>query len=186
MAKLKKNEQIMLGVIGIMIVVFIIMDPYYFIYRHPPVEKPDSLAVGAKPGAKPVAGKPPAGAPPASVPGVPAGAMPAVGAAASTQTAQKRPVPPPIVRIRREPIHFATWGRDPFAQTHRQFDEAAAITNFSLGGISVRGEDRYALVNSQIVRVGDNIGGMQISRIEKDYVILNRGKQTYTLTWGQH
>ncbi len=33
---LKKNEKLMLAGIGVMIVVFIVMDPYYFIYKDPP------------------------------------------------------------------------------------------------------------------------------------------------------
>jgi type II secretory pathway component PulC len=52
-----------------------------------------------------------------------------------------------------------------------------------LGAISVRGNDRYALINSRVMRSGDEIGGMTIERIERDRVILSAGGRNYTLTW---
>ncbi len=76
------------------------------------------------------------------------------------------------------------WVRDPFVKGRPDLDEQALIETMKLGVISVLGNDRMALINSQPVRVGDNINGMVIDRIGTDYVILSsvRGRD-YTLTW---
>jgi len=169
---LKKNEKLMLAVIGVMIIVFIVMDPYYFIYRKPPEDTPPAAVAGKTPnGAATVA--PTAAVAPTQAASTPVAS--AVGGAGAGGTP----------RIKREPMPFANWGRDPFLQIHRGAEDVTALSTLKLGGISVRGTDRYALINSQITHIGDAVGGLTVARIEKDFVLLTRGGQTYTLTWGQ-
>lgn len=99
MPPLKKNEKIMLAGIGVMIVVFIVMDPYYFIYRDPPEATPSAPTTGNKP--KPAAG----------------------GGAKPVQSAKPTEPAAPVVddRPKREPVVFNNWGRDPFVQAKRNF-----------------------------------------------------------------
>jgi len=169
MPPLKKSEKLMLAGIGVMIIVFIVMDPYYFIYRTPPVEEevPVKGAVGA-------------GAPALTPSATPAGNQRAASGAPAAAA-----VAPPDNRPKREPIQFSQWGRDPFLQVRRGAEETSAFSRLSLGGISVTGKDRYALINSQIMHTGDVIEGMTVARIEKEFVLLTHGGRTYTLTWGQ-
>lgn len=161
MPPLKKSEKRMLIAIGVMVVA-LAWNPNHWFYGKPPGE-----ASSATPGAGVEAAP---AQPNASVAAKGAPAIEAPGAA---------------VRPRREPIHFANWGRDPFVQVRRGQVDAAAVSGFKLGGISVRGNDCYALINSQIVREGDIIGGMTITRIEREKVILSKGGQSFALTWGQ-
>jgi len=161
MPPLKKSEKMMLVGIGIMVIVFIIMDPYYFIYRTPPVEE-----VAAPPGK--------AAAPAAQAVVPPKGG--AKGAVAGGNLAEAAP--------KRPRTEFAEWSRDPFMQVRRSADETSSINSLKLEGISVRGKDRYALINSQIMHPGNIIEGMTVVRIEKDFVLLTHGGRTYTLTWG--
>jgi len=174
MPPLKKSEKIMLAGIGVMIVVFIVMDPYYFIYRKPPVVE-SAPATGA-------AGASAKSATQAATPATPAPAGNQRGAVSAVVA----PAPPVDKRPKREPIQFSQWGRDPFLQLRRGVEETSSINSLKLGGISVTGKDRYALINSQIMHTGDVIQGMTIARIEKEFVLLTHGGRTYTLTWGQH
>jgi len=171
MPPLKKNEKIMLAGIGVMIIVFIVMDPYYFIYKDPPVPEAATPVGAEKPGVRHTK---PAATPPQK------GTKPAKGG-------KGEPVAEPMVdnRPKREPIQFNQWGRDPFIQTKRSYDDQQAISGLKLGGISTKGADSYVLINKQILRVGDGIEGLIVSRIESDRVHLSKGGQTYILTGGQ-
>lgn len=168
MPALKKNEKIMLAGIGVMVVVFIVMDPYYFIYKDPPDPTADTKGAGKK-GAAPA--KEVRHAPKPKT-------QPAKGAKeeAVESSEDKRP--------KREPIQFENWGRDPFVQARRSFDDAQAISGLRLGGISTKGADSYALINKQILRIGDSIEGLIVTRIESDRVLLSKGGQTYVLMGG--
>ncbi len=170
MPALKKTEKLMLAGIGVMVVVFIAMDPYYFIYRDPPEIATAVPVAGAKPGA-PTAqtAKQPAAKP--TKPGK--GSKEEVDA---TEIVDNRP--------KREPVVFNNWGRDPFVQEKRSYDDVQVISGLTLNGISRKGEDSYALINKQIVRVGDAIEGLTVSRIEPDRVLLSKGGQTYVLMGG--
>lgn len=179
MPPLKKNEKLMLAGIGVMIIVFIAMDPYYFIYRKPPVEEPAAPPAGAKPtGLPPPAAQSPAVANAAATVANVAGKVTGQLAAVITGAEQSKP--------KRERIPFTNWVRDPFAQSMRSLDDQLSVSTLKLGGISVRGGVKYALINSQVMREGDMIGGLTLSKIEKDRVLLSKGSISYTLTWGQH
>ena len=75
------------------------------------------------------------------------------------------------------------WGRDPFWEAS---DTAGKLNEFELKGISFsRNTKGYALINDQIFSVGDMMGGYEISRVEKDRVMLTRGTQTFFLTFSE-
>ena len=159
----------MLGLIGVSIVVFVWMDPYYFMWRKEAPPAPPS-----KPGA-------------AAKPGAPAAAAaPAQSGAAATPAQPAAPVIPPTQARRntRPPVEFTDWARDPFIQARRFVDDQSQASGFKLEGVSVRGKDRYALINTQILRVGDTIGAMSVIKIEKDRVTLSRNGRDFVLTMG--
>ncbi len=175
MPPLKKNEKLMLAGIGVMVVVFVAMDPYYFIYRDPPETTSEEPAKGAKTGGEK-----------AKVDNAKAEKAPAKQAKSNHGSKHEQAAEPaPDNRPKREPVVFNSWGRDPFVQTKQTIDDAQAVSGLKLSGISVKGDDSYALINKQIVRTGDAIEGMIVSRIEADRVMLSKGGQTYTLMGGR-
>jgi hypothetical protein len=75
------------------------------------------------------------------------------------------------------------WGRDPFWALS---DSTGKLNELELKGISFSKKKKgYAFINDQIVGVGDTMGGYEISRIEKDRVMLTRGAQTFFLTFSE-
>jgi type II secretory pathway component PulC len=75
------------------------------------------------------------------------------------------------------------WGRDPFWVLS---DSTGTLSELELKGISFSGSKKgFAFINDQIVSIGDMIGGYEISRIEKDRVMLTRGTQTFFLTFSE-
>jgi len=163
MPPLKKNEKMMLALIGAALVVFIAMDPYFLIWKKPP-DTGKKGAKGAAPAAAAAQVQPAAQTTPAAVESAPAGT-----GRRSTIGATRVP--------------YETWKRDPFTRTRAYLEETYNLAQFKLGAISVRQEDRYALINSRIVREGDQIGGMTVDRIERNQVILVAGGRSYTLSW---
>ena len=82
-----------------------------------------------------------------------------------------------------ERITLNKWGRDPFVQARPDLDMDETISDLKLGVISIRGDDRMAMINSKPVRVGDRINGLRVDRIESGQVILSNSTLEYTLTW---
>jgi type II secretory pathway component PulC len=77
----------------------------------------------------------------------------------------------------------AAWGRDPFLSMS---DSTGKLNEFELKGISFsRDKKGYAFINNQIVSAGDRLGGYEVTRIEKDRVMLTRGTQTFFLTFSE-
>jgi len=65
-------------------------------------------------------------------------------------------------------------------------DSRGTLNELVLKGISFSHNKKgYAFINDQIVSVGDALGGYDISRIEKDRVMLTRGAQTFFLTFSE-
>ncbi|MBM3326492.1 MAG: hypothetical protein FJY65_05875 [Calditrichaeota bacterium] len=160
MPPLKKNEKVMVTLIGVSVIVFVAMDPYYIIWK----KKPSSTTTPADTTHKAAA---------------------APGAAIVDKLQPQAARVTGVGRPQREPVPYTNWGRDPFVQARRYIDDETTVAELKLGGISVRGEDRYALINKQIVRQGDEIAGMSVERIEKDRVIISRGGRSFILTWGR-
>jgi len=82
-----------------------------------------------------------------------------------------------------ERISVSGWKRDPFVRTRPDLEEDALISTLRLSAISVKGEDRMAMINSKPVRVGDTIKGLEVRKIESGKVTLQSGENSYTLTW---
>jgi len=162
MPPLRKNEKAMLVLIGVALVVFVAMDPYYLVWKKKPLppakeEKRQGAQTATAP-AKTAAG--------------------AVVAKATGGEAFQR-----TSTVATERMPFEGWRRDPFVQTRAYLDERVDLSDLKLGAISVRKQDRYALINSRVVRMGDIISGMVVDRIERDRVVLVSGGRSYTLTW---
>ncbi len=142
-----KRDKVLLGLTGIAVIFFIIVDPYYFIWKSPPEPEtpgganPDSIKVA-------VAGK--------------------STVAAIAQPARKR-------------VQLEEWGRDPFVQEQQHLDFVKTASDLKLTGISLRGRDRYALINSKIVKVGDEIGNMIVAAIKEDRVILKKNGRDFII-----
>ncbi|MCF7810826.1 hypothetical protein K9N50_07540 [bacterium] len=160
-AKEKKREKIMLGLIGVGVIVFLILDPYYFIWKKPPVPEETTKA--------PVATQKIAD-------------IKTVTKKKSTETKEK--VSKGRLKIEHEKIDLEGWHRDPFVQGRPDIEDEELIASMKLGIISVTGNDRMALINSQAVRPGDDIKGMKVDRIESNYVVLSTEQgRDYILTW---
>ncbi len=82
-----------------------------------------------------------------------------------------------------ERISLKEWGRDPFVQARPDLDVEALFGDLKLGVISVKGDDRMAMINSKSVRVGDEVNGLKVTSIESGRVILQSDEISYTLTW---
>ncbi len=74
------------------------------------------------------------------------------------------------------------WGSDPFVRDWILFNEVA---NLNLRAITVTSGGASALINDQILQVGDEISGKRIVSIEADKVTLEQGGRTFTLTLGE-
>jgi hypothetical protein len=75
-----------------------------------------------------------------------------------------------------------TWGTDPFVRDWVSVNELA---NLKLKAVTLGGEHPYALINDQILQVGDVISGKRIVKIESDNVTLEQGGRTFTLLLGE-
>ena len=75
-----------------------------------------------------------------------------------------------------------TWGSDPFVRDWVMVNELA---NLKLKAITLGGERPYALINDQILQVGDEISGKRVTKIESDNVTLEQGGRTFTLLLGE-
>lgn len=62
-----------------------------------------------------------------------------------------------------------------------QVSEVANVSNFSLTGISWHGNSGFAIINGQIVKLEDVVGGYRVDKIAKDHVLLKQGSKTLRL-----
>ncbi|MEO0070905.1 MAG: hypothetical protein ABIK39_02325 [candidate division WOR-3 bacterium] len=74
------------------------------------------------------------------------------------------------------------WGSDPFVRDWILFSEVA---NLNLRAITITTSGASALINNQILQVGDEINRKRVVKIEEDKVILEQGGRTFTLTLGE-
>jgi len=75
-----------------------------------------------------------------------------------------------------------TWGADPFVRDWVMVNELA---NLRLKAITLGGDRPYALINDQILQIGDEISGKRVAKIESDNVTLEQGGRTFTLLLGE-
>jgi len=96
-------------------------------------------------------------------------------AVAPLTAAQKENTQPAVS----EPIE---WGSDPFV---RDWVLTSEVANLNLRAITIGNNGASALINDQIVQVGDEIGRKKVIQIEFDRVTLEQGGRTFTLTLGE-
>lgn len=87
-----------------------------------------------------------------------------------------------------KPLSYnGTWEDDPFYYlTTDELMDHGMLGNMFKGGdvdikitaISIRGTEGIAIVNNEVVTVGDPIGGFIVDQIGRNYVILRKGTKT--------
>lgn len=70
------------------------------------------------------------------------------------------------------------WGEDPFV---REFSYISEIKDLMISAITISENEAYAIINNQIVQVGDVIDGKKVVAIEKDRVIVEKGGKRFTV-----
>jgi len=74
------------------------------------------------------------------------------------------------------------WGADPFV---RDWVLSEDIKDLKLKAVTQSGSRAYALINDQILEIGEIIQGKKIVAIDRDNVILEQGDRRFTLILGQ-
>jgi hypothetical protein len=90
-----------------------------------------------------------------------------------------------------------TWGRDPFTSAELDMvtietvaegevpeQEVEPKKTFSLTGILKRGDRSIAIIDQQLVRVGDVFEGVEVMQIENEKVILKQDDEELELRLG--
>lgn len=155
---------VIIGIIGILLAGYI-----HFFTGKKKTPTPVAPAPAAAPAAQAPAQAAPAGTPTkpgAAVPGIPAGA----GQAAAPQRFDKAQLDKLDVG----------WTRDPFLlpktkEEKRPGRSQAQEVTFKLVAIMEKGGERVAVIDHEVVKKGDIVGGETVQDIQKDKVILIRG-----------
>lgn len=74
------------------------------------------------------------------------------------------------------------WGEDPFV---RDFSYIAEMKSLIVSAITISENEAYAIINNQIVHVGDIIEGKKVIAIERDRVIVEKGGKRFTIFLGE-
>lgn len=101
---------------------------------------------------------------------------------AVTETAENLPVsevvPPEVTKpISAKEIE---WGRDPFVKAPERKEKEGTI-GLTLEGIIWDETNPQAIINNEIVTIGDKINGLEVVEIKKDEVTLTDGKTQHKL-----
>lgn len=94
------------------------------------------------------------------------------------------PAAPPLAgsleqrRGQRKRSTYKNWGRTPFIITKTPVSDSSRL---SIGGIVYDEKDICALINDQVVHVGDQVNENRVVDIRRDRVILNDGKKDFEL-----
>ncbi|MGQ9707740.1 MAG: hypothetical protein ACUVUR_02555 [bacterium] len=104
--------------------------------------------------------------------------------AAAIKTAVEGTVAPLAAKVESQPAvsEPVEWGSDPFVRDWMLMSEVA---NLNLRAITVSSNGASALINDQILQIGDVISGKRVINIESDRVTLEQGGRTFTLTLGE-
>ena len=78
--------------------------------------------------------------------------------------------------------NYTSWGRNPFTL---QKTSSKAFKDLILDGIMWDKEKPLAIINGEIVKIGDNISANLVVDIKQDRVILNDGTKDFELKLGQ-
>ena len=73
-----------------------------------------------------------------------------------------------------------TWGRDPFILDAANAKEQV-MGDMTLNGIAADKENPYAIINNDIVKLGDKVNGMTVIEINEKNVVLDEKGQRHTL-----
>lgn len=73
---------------------------------------------------------------------------------------------------------FIAWGRNPFVQKE---SPGAKVSKLVLGGIMWNVENPKAMINNEIVGIGDKVGGNTVVDIKKNSVTVNDGTEDFVL-----
>lgn len=83
------------------------------------------------------------------------------------------------------PAEKASFPRNPFAASGQNPVQQKKIKALKVTGITWNGESSTAIINEQVVRVGDRLDQMFVKQILSNVVILSDGMETYTITLEQ-
>ena len=153
---------------------------YTFVLRPQPEIKGVSAAAAAATGAKPKATNAKTTATSAKAKAAAAKAKAVQPAPTATNTAAKPADTTGALTPKVLPPE--TWGTDPFVRDWVSVNELADL---KLKAVTLGGEHPYALINDQILQIGDEISGKRIVKIESDNVTLEQGGRTFTLLLGE-
>ncbi|MCS7250313.1 MAG: hypothetical protein N2323_01115 [candidate division WOR-3 bacterium] len=74
------------------------------------------------------------------------------------------------------------WGDDPFV---RDFSYLAEMKSLIVSAITISEKEAYAIINNQVVYVGDVIEGKKVVAIERDKVIVEKGGKRFPIFLGE-
>ena len=77
---------------------------------------------------------------------------------------------------------YSSWSRDPFSTSPAPIKGYGGLT---LGGIMWDKKNPMAIINDNIVKIGDTVSGNTVVDIKQDKVILNDGSKDIELLLGQ-
>ena len=83
----------------------------------------------------------------------------------------------PARQAQRDQASRLAWGRDPFTGGAA----GAEVSGFDLSGILWDATQPIAVINGQMLRVGDELESYKVTQIAQDSVLLSDGSQTLTL-----
>lgn len=72
------------------------------------------------------------------------------------------------------------WGRDPFLLDASNVKEQG-MEDLSLNGIVSDMENPYAIINNEVIKLGDTVNGMTVIEINEKSVVLEQDGQKHTL-----
>ena len=77
------------------------------------------------------------------------------------------------------------WGRDPFLLDTANIQEQGT-EDLALNGIIPDKQNPYAIINNEVVKLGDKVGGMTVIEINENNVVLDENGQRHTLELNLH
>lgn len=72
------------------------------------------------------------------------------------------------------------WGRDPFSLGASNVQKLG-MEDLALNGIMADKENPYAIINNDVVKLGDKVNGMTVIEINEKNVVLEQNGQKHTL-----
>jgi len=72
------------------------------------------------------------------------------------------------------------WGRDPFLLDAFNV-QGQGMEDLALNGIAADKENPYAIINNDVVKLGDKVNGMTVIEINEKNVVLDENGQRHTL-----